>query len=89
MLAPVVHVLPMTRIRRHRLLPITGRVLVRKSQAVSAVDVIGEANQDPKHVLLDIAQGLGVGVNESDQHLQREAGDTVAEGDVLAGPVGW
>lgn len=89
MLAPVVHVLPMTRIRRHRLLPITGRVFVRKSQVVSAVDVIGEANQNPKHVLLDIARGLGVGISEADQHLQREAGDVVAEGDVLAGPVGW
>ncbi len=89
MLAPVVHVLPMTRIRRHRLLPITGRVFVRKSQVVSAVDVIGEANQNPKHVLLDIARGLGVGISEADQHLQREAGNVVAEGDVLAGPVGW
>ena len=89
MLAPVVHVLPMTRIRRHRLLPITGRVLVRKSQVVSAIDVIAEANQNPKHVLLDIARGLGVGISEVDQHLQREAGNIVAEGDILAGPVGW
>ena len=89
MLAPVVHVLPMTRIRRHRLLPITGRVLVRKSQTVSAVDVIGEANISPKHVLLDIASGLGVGIGEADKYLQREAGDVISEGDVLAGPVGW
>ena len=79
----------MTRIRRHRLLPITGRVLVRKSQVVSAVDVIGEANQNPKHVLLDIVRGLGVGISKADQHLQRQAGDVVAVGDVLAGPVGW
>ena len=89
MLAPVVHVLPMTRIRRHRLLPITGRVLVRKSQMVSAVDVIGEVNQNPKHVLLDIARGLGVGIGDADKHLQKETGDLIAEGDVLAGPVGW
>jgi len=89
MLAPVVHVLPMTRIRRHRLLPITGRVLVRKSQVVTALDVIGEANQNPKHVLLDIVRGLGVGLGEVDQYLQRDSGDVIAEGDVLAGPVGW
>ena len=89
MLAPVIHVLPMTRIRRRRLLPITGRVLVRKSQVVSAGDVIGEANQNPKHVLLDIVRGLGVGISKADQHLQRQAGDVVAVGDVLAGPVGW
>jgi hypothetical protein len=89
MLAPVVHVLPMTRIRRHRLLPITGKVLVRKGQTVSALDVIGEANQNPRHVLLDITRGLGVDFYEVDQHIQRNAGDTVAEGDILAGPVGW
>lgn len=89
MLAPVLHILPMTRIRRHRLLPVTGRVLVRKSQKVSPLDVIGEANQSPQHVLLDIARGLGIGVGEAGQHMQRAAGDTVEAGDILAGPVGW
>jgi len=89
MLAPVVHVLPMTRIRRHRVLPVTGHVLVRKSQLVSAVDVVCEAIQNPQHVILDIAQGLGVGVSEADQLIQKAAGENFAEGDVLAGPVGW
>jgi len=79
----------MTRIRRHRLLPITGRILVRKGQKVSPVDVIGEANLEPRHVLLDIARGLGVGVGDADKYLEREAGEMVSEGDVLAGPVGW
>jgi hypothetical protein len=89
MLAPVVHVLPMTRIRRHRLLPITGRVLVRKGQNVSAVDIVGEANLEPRHVLLEVARGLGVGIGDADRYLEREAGESVSEGDVLAGPVGW
>lgn len=89
MLAPVIHVLPMTRIRRHRLLPITGRILVRKGQKVSPVDVIGEANLEPRHDLLDIARGLGVGLGDADKYLKREAGEMVSEGDVLAGPVGW
>lgn len=89
MLAPVVHILPMTRIRRHRVLPITGRVLVRKGQNVSAIDVVGEANLEPRHLLLDLARGLGVGLGEADQYLDRQAGETVSEGDVLAGPVGW
>jgi hypothetical protein len=89
MLAPVVHILPMTRIRRHRVLPIAGRVLVRKGQNVSAVDVVGEANLEPRHILLDLARGLGVGLSDADQYLDRQAGETVSEGDVLAGPVGW
>ncbi len=89
MLAPVVHVLPMTRIRRHRLLPIIGRVLVRKGQNVSAIDVVGEANLEPRHILLDLVRGLGVGLGDADRFLERQAGETVSEGDVLAGPVGW
>jgi hypothetical protein len=32
---------------------------------------------------------LGIPVSQADQHLEREAGETVAEGDILAGPVGW
>jgi hypothetical protein len=79
----------MTRIRRHRLLPLTGRVLVRKAQTVTPVDVIAEAQLEPRHQLLDIARGLGVAIGEADKLVQREAGETVAEGDVLAGPVGW
>jgi hypothetical protein len=89
MLAPVVHVLPMTRVHRHRLLPVTGRVLVRKGQNVTPVEVIGEANHEPRHVLLDLVSGLGVGISEADKYLEREAGEVVAEGDVIAGPVGW
>jgi hypothetical protein len=89
MLAPVLHILPMTRIRRHRLLPVTGRILVRKGQNVSPTDIIGEANLEPRHVLIDIARGLGVGLGEADKYLAKNSGQTVAEGDVLAGPVGW
>jgi hypothetical protein len=89
MLAPVVHILPRTRIRRYRLLPVTGRVLVRKGQKVNPLDVVAEANLHPHHVLLDVASSLGVPKGEADKYLERGAGDIVSEGDVLAGPVGW
>jgi hypothetical protein len=89
MLAPVTHVLPMTRIRRHRLLPVTGRVLVRKGQTLTPVDVVAEAILEPRHRLLDVARGLGVRIAEADQYIERDAGETLSEGDVLAGPVGW
>lgn len=89
MLAPVLHVLPMTRIRRHRLLPVTGRVLVRKGQTLAPLDVVAEAVLEPRHRLLDVARGLGLRIAEADQYVEREAGESVTEGDVLAGPVGW
>jgi hypothetical protein len=89
MLAPVTHVLSMTRILRHRLLPVTGRVLVRKGQTLEPLDVVAEVNLEPKHILIDVARGLGVRIAEIDQYIAREAGESVSEGDVLAGPVGW
>lgn len=88
MLAPVIHVLPLATIRRERLLPVPGRVIVRKGQKVNSVDVIAEANLTPEHIVLDLAQGLGLPPEKADQHLQHRAGDQVSEGDVLAGPVG-
>lgn len=88
MLAPVTHILPLTTIHRERLLPIPGRVVVRAGQKVSATDVIAEARLVTRHMLLDIARGLGVSSEEADEHIGRKAGDQVAKGDVIAGPLG-
>ena len=89
MLAPVLHVLPVTTIRRKRLLPAPGKVVVRKGQKVSATDVIGEVNLAPEHQLLAVTRALGLTADEADQHLRCSAGAQVAQGDVLAGPVGF
>ena len=89
MLASVVHILPLTRIRRERILPVSGKVLVRRGQKVGANDVIAEAKVNPEHLLLNIARGLGLNEDESDKYLQCKAGMQVAQGDVLAGPVGF
>jgi hypothetical protein len=88
MLSPITHFLPITTIRRERLLPVQGRVLVRKGQNVSASDVIAEAKLDAEHIVLDIARGLGLSTVKADAALQFQAGDQVSEGDVVAGPVG-
>jgi hypothetical protein len=53
------------------------------------LDVVAEAVLEPRHRLLDVARGLGVRIADADQYVEREAGESVTEGDVLAGPVGW
>jgi hypothetical protein len=88
MLAPVTHILPLTNIRRERLLPVPGRVVVRKGQKVTATDVIAEANCSPEHQVLDIGRGLGLSEQAADQQIQVKPSAQVAAGDVLAGPVG-
>ncbi len=89
MLASVVYVLPLTTIRRERLLQVPGRLVVRQGQKVNPTDVIAEAEASPQHIMLDVARGLGLSRNEADKHIQRKAGDHVSQGDVIAGPVGF
>jgi len=89
MLASVVHIQPLVTIRRERLLPIPGKVTVRKGQKVAATDIIAEVDLDPKYTLLDVARGLGVSSDEADRYIQSSLGSKVSSGDVLAGPLGF
>ncbi len=88
MVAPIRHILPITNLARDRVLPKAGRVVVRKGQKVSAADVVAESIVAPAHILLDIPRGLGVPADQAAQHLQRQTGEQVEAGDVIAGPVG-
>jgi hypothetical protein len=88
MLAPITHILPLTTIRRERLLPVLGKVVVRKGQKVSATDTIAEANLAPAHLLLDVSRGLGLPPEKADEHIQVEANSQIVEDDIVAGPVG-
>lgn len=84
MLAPIAHVLPLTTIRRERLLPVPGRVVVHLGQKVTPAEVIAEANFGQEHVLLDIASGLGVSEEQADALMHVRTGDHVEDGQVVA-----
>ena len=88
MLAPVTHILPITTIRRERVSPIPGKVMVRRGQEVGASDVIVEANLRPQHKLVDVSRLLALEVDKADEIIKCQAGDRVETGDLLAGPVG-
>ncbi len=88
MLAPVTHVLPLTVIRKDRVLPFPGRVVVRQGQEVAPRDVIAEANLTPKHILINIARSLGVSIDQADSLIQCVTGNDISQGDLIAGPVG-
>lgn len=88
MLAPIRHILPITNIRRERVLPIPGRVVARRMQKVAPMDVVAETNLEPQHIMIDLTKGLNVSPARADDLLQRQAGDVLAKGDVIAGPVG-
>ncbi len=86
--APVVHFLPLTQIRRERVLPIAGKVLVRKGQKLSAMTIVAETVLNPEYQLLDISRILGISRSKTDQHIHCRIGDRLSKGDKIAGPVG-
>jgi hypothetical protein len=85
MLAPVTHILPLTNIRRARVLPAAGRVLVHVDQKVNAVDAIAEMPMAYRHTLVDIWRALGLAPGEhAERTLRVKIGMKVMEGDVIA-----
>jgi hypothetical protein len=88
MLTKIRHIHGHTNIKRERVLPVAGQVLVRRMQKVGPADVVVVAALTPQFMLLDIAQGLNVSSAKADELLQREPGDDLVKGDVIAGPVG-
>ncbi|MBA4380093.1 MAG: hypothetical protein C0393_05335, partial [Anaerolinea sp.] len=84
MFAPVAHILPLTTIRRERLLPVPGKVVARMSQKVTPLDVIAEANYGQEHALLDVASELGISEDAAEGLIRLKTGDRVEENQIIA-----
>ena len=88
MTTKVKHYHELTSIKRERVLPVAGDVLVRRMQKVAPNDVIVVAPMAPEFILIDVAQGLRVSPSKADELLQRQGGEELVKGDVIAGPIG-
>jgi len=85
MLAPVTHIVPLTKVRRARLLPTNGRVLVKVGQSVIASDVVAETRLQNKHALVDVQRALNLtSAAETREVIDRKLGERIQEGDVIA-----
>lgn len=84
MLAPVLHVLPLTTIVRERLLPVKGKVNVEVNQRVNPTDVVAEASFSREHLLLDVARTFGVTAQAADKMIKVQPGDVLKQGAVVA-----
>src|SRR5512143_124343 len=84
MLAPVAHILPLTTIRRERLLPLPGRITVREGQKVNPMDVVAEVRYGENHILLYAARRFEISPAEAQKLVQVKTGDVISKGDVIA-----
>ena len=83
-IAPVTHILPLTGLRRARLLPVNGRVLVRASQEVTPTDIIAEGDLNPRHLLVPIGHLIKTARRgQARKMIERKVNERVQEGDVL------
>jgi len=84
MLAPKLHILPLTTIVRERTLPVAGKVNAHVNQRVNPTDVIAEATFAREHVLLDVARTFGISANAADKLLKVKEGDRLIQGALVA-----
>ncbi len=81
----VTHISPLALIRRKRVLPFPGRVLVNHGQKVNATDVIADARQPGSHFLIDVRRELGLArLDEAEKLINRTPGDRIEKGEVIA-----
>jgi hypothetical protein len=84
MLAPVLHVLPLTTIVRERILPVPGKVNMHVNQRVNPTDIVAETTFAREHVMLDVARIFGVSAREADKLIRVNEGDRLEKGALIA-----
>ncbi len=78
--AGITHVKLLTTIRRERLLPTPGEVIVRRGQEVTTVQVVARTPQQTSYTLVDGSQALGVPPDALEQYLVVPPGTAVTQG---------
>ncbi|MGH2521490.1 MAG: hypothetical protein ACRDH2_03205 [Anaerolineales bacterium] len=81
---PTTHITLFATLKRERLLPMPGEVLVHEAQHVEATDVVARATIAEEHRLLDVARELGVPNDKADQYIVKNNGEVVKKGEALA-----
>ena len=78
------HVAPLATIRRERLLPQPGYVLIDEGERVEATTVVARTETISKHFYYDLTQMLDVSVNDVTKYLRVQVDVAVSKGEMLA-----
>lgn len=79
---------PLTTIRRERLLPARGQVLVRPGEVVGPNDVVARCQLPGDLLVVDVARALGVRRERAGKFLRKAVGDPVQADESLVTPRG-
>ncbi|MCF7857815.1 MAG: hypothetical protein K9N07_00620 [Candidatus Cloacimonetes bacterium] len=82
--SPGLTVTKSTVLRKDRILPLKGKVLVKKGDKVKADDVVAETLLPGKVVPFNLANKLNVTPNLVNQYIKVKAGDKIKKGQVMA-----
>jgi hypothetical protein len=74
----------LTKIRRERLLPVRGEVLVDVGERVEPFEVVAKAYQPGDFRILDVARELSIGEWEAEEYILKEVDAPVRKGEVIA-----
>lgn len=85
---PETRVMPLTLIRRERLLPTPGEVLVAPGQRVESSDVVARAERGGQFRTFEIARLLRVPPARAMRYLKKGTGDAVKAGEIIASRAG-
>lgn len=81
---PGLKVMPSTMLKKKRLLPIPGKVLVDMGREVEALDVVAQTELPGKVFSVNVANRLAVGPEEVRGFMLKKEGDTLKAGDIIA-----
>ncbi|MBL8055562.1 MAG: hypothetical protein JNK29_02635 [Anaerolineales bacterium] len=81
---PTSHITLLATLRRERLLPVPGEVLVAAGQHVETGDIVARAELADHHRLIDVARALGVPREKAADFLTKAEGEQVKKGEPIA-----
>jgi hypothetical protein len=83
-----VRVTPLTSIRRERILPVPGQVLVHIGELVGPADVVARCQLPGEVRVVDVSRALGVRRERAAKYVRKAVGDAIQVNDLLAAPGG-
>jgi hypothetical protein len=81
---PGLRVTELTTLRRERILPLKGDVLVELGQLVRAEDVVARTELPGPVKTINVVNLLGIDANQIREHMHKQVGEKFAAGEIIA-----